>query len=133
MNPTTPAALLPATDHEFLRRIAPDATVQVEAGMTCVVVPGFELPAGYTTDSSDLLLRLSPGYPDVAPDMWWFAPTVARADGREIPATQVSEVVLGRTWQRWSRHFNPGTWLAGTDTLESYVALVRTHLVQAAS
>lgn len=126
-------ALLPGADREFLLRAAPDATLEVEGGMTCVVLPGLELPAGLTPERADLLLRLGPGYPDVAPDMWWFSPAVARADGREIPATQVYEPVLGRTWQRWSRHFTPGAWISGTDTLESYVALVRTQLAQAAS
>lgn len=126
-------ALLPAADQEFLQRTSPDATVDVEDGMTCVVMPSFELPAGYTDQHVDLLLRLGAGYPDVPPDMWWFSPAVTRVDGREIPATQVSQTVLGRAWQRWSRHFDAGVWLSGTDTLESYVALVRTQLIEAAS
>lgn len=126
-------AMLPTADQEYLLRASPGATIAVEAGMTCVVLPDFELPCGFTLERADLLLRLGPGYPDLAPDMWWFSPAVVRADGREIPATQVSEVVLGRSWQRWSRHFAPGAWLSGVDTLESYVALVKTQLMQAAS
>ena len=125
--------LLPATDRDFISRAAPAATVQVDGGMTCVVLPEFELPAGFTLPVADLLIRLGPGYPDVAPDMWWFSPAVLRADGRQIAATEAQESILGRTWQRWSRHFSQGAWLAGVDGLESYVALVRSQLAQAAA
>jgi hypothetical protein len=81
---------------------------------------------------ADLLLRLSPGYPDVPPDMWWFNPAVRRADGRPIAATESQEAYFGRTWQRWSRHLNSGQWRAGVDSIESYLALVRKELELAA-
>jgi len=74
------------------------------------------------------LLRFSPGYPDVAPDMWWFDPPVRRRDGQPIPATEVIERYLGRSWQRWSRHFAAGQWRSGVDGLESFLALVRKEL-----
>src|SRR5665647_3820930 len=73
-----------------------------EGGMICVVLPGWNLPAGYTVGSSDLLLRLNPAYPDVCPDMWWFSAAVVRADATPIPATESQETYLGRSWQRWS-------------------------------
>jgi Prokaryotic E2 family E len=95
-----------------------------EGGMICVVLPGWNLPAGYTVGSSDLLLRLNPAYPDVCADMWWFSPAVVRADATPIPATESQETYLGRSWHRWSRHFNPGQWMAGVDGIESYLALV---------
>lgn len=120
--------MLPTEDREFLANRFPEFTVTVEAQMMCVVMPTFPLPAGLTHPCSDLLLRLSPGYPDVAPDMWWFAPAVLRPDGRPIPQTQVTEVHLGRTWQRWSRHLDASHWRAGVDSLESYLALVDREL-----
>ena len=125
-------ALLPANDHDFITQAAPNAQIEVDGGMTCVVFPSFELPPGFTTTESDLLVRLGAGYPDVAPDMWWFSPAVQRTDGAAIPATEVTESVLGRSWQRWSRHFEAGVWLSGTDTLQSYIALIRTQLTAAA-
>jgi hypothetical protein len=96
--------------------------------MTCVVLPAFALPPGFDRPQSDLLLRLNAGYPDVAPDMWWFDPPVKRADGQTIPATEVVEQHLGRSWQRWSRHFANGQWQSGIDGLESYLALIRKEL-----
>jgi hypothetical protein len=60
--------------------------------------------------------------------MWWFSPPLRFADGRVIPATESMETHLGRQWQRWSRHFNPGQWNSGIDGLESYIALIRREL-----
>ena len=96
--------------------------------MTCVVIPMLPIPAGLTVGVADLLLRLAPGYPDVPPDMWWFNPPVKRTNGVEIQATQAYEHILGREWQRWSRHLMPGQWRSGVDCIESYLAIVRREL-----
>lgn len=109
----------------------PDRTIDEvvsEGGMTCVLLRQWSLPAGFDRELVDLLLRLSPGYPDVHPDMWWFDPPVRLADGRPLPATEVIEQHLGRSWQRWSRHFNNGQWRSGVDGLETYLALIRQDL-----
>jgi hypothetical protein len=123
---------LPKGDIEYLEGRYLPYTACEEAGMTCVVLGGFRLPSGYAQSTADLLIRLNPGFPDVPPDMWWFEPAVARADGQPIPATQHSERHLGRTWQRWSRHFTPGQWQAGTDSLETFLALIRRELERCA-
>jgi len=112
-------------DEAFLVERELDYQVAEEAGMTCVVLRKWALPPGCDADAADLLVRLPAGYPDVAPDMWWFDPPVRRVDGEQIPATQSFENFLGRSWQRWSRHFQAGQWRSGTDGLESYVALIR--------
>jgi hypothetical protein len=96
--------------------------------MVCVVMAQWPLPRGLDRDAADLLVRLSPGYPDVPPDMWWFSPAVHLADGTALPATDVVEVYLGRQWQRWSRHFTNGQWQSGVDGLASYLALIRQDL-----
>jgi hypothetical protein len=124
--------MLPPIDQAHLAERAPDSVVTVEGGMICVVIPNLALPAGFTTARADLLLRLSPGYPDIQPDMWWFHPKVQRADGQPIPATDIQEPHLGKNWQRWSRHLNPGQWRSGVDSIESYLSLVRKELELAA-
>jgi Prokaryotic E2 family E len=119
---------LPQNDLAHLAERAVDYSITTEANMTCVVLRGYVLPAGYDRSQSDLLLRLSPGYPDVPPDMWWFDPQVRLADGRTVKATEGVEYHLGRSWQRWSRHFNAGQWRSGVDCLESFLALIRREL-----
>ncbi len=120
--------MLPPTDTKYLTDRAINHSVILEANMTCVIFPDFLLPVGFDRSQSSLLLRLSAGYPDVAPDMWWFDPPIRRADGQNIPATEVIESHLGRTWQRWSRHFAAVQWKSGVDGLESFMALVRKEL-----
>ena len=125
--------MLPDEDREYLAERFPRFSNAVESGVLCVVLHGFPLPAGLSQDRADLLLRLVPGYPDIPPDMWWFDPAVLRPDGRTISQTQYYEQYLGRTWQRWSRHLQPGQWRPGVDSLKSYLALVQKELRAAAS
>ena len=119
---------LPAIDMAFLNERGIAHEIIPEAGMTCVTLPQWPLPKGFDRDVSDLLVRLPPGYPDTPPDMWWFSPAVLRSDGRALPNTNVIERYLGRSWQRWSRHFSSGQWKSGIDGLESYLALIRQDL-----
>jgi hypothetical protein len=116
---------LPPLDEQYLCDRQIGHSVCIDAGMVCVVVPGWNLPPGLNVRQVDVMLRLAPGYPDVAPDMWWVSPTLVCADGSVIPATQSHEQHLGRDWQRWSRHFAPGQWQSGIDGLESFFALIQ--------
>lgn len=124
--------MLPPTDLEFLADRGVPHDVRPEGGMVCVVLPGWRLPAGYDRESADLLIRIPSGYPDLPPDMWWFSPAAKLANGSSAPATEAVEQYLGRSWQRWSRHFQPGQWRSGVDGLESFVALIREELTRCA-
>ena len=119
---------LPEIDVAYLGERGIVHEIVVDSGMTCVVMPQWPLPRGFDRDESDLLIRLSPGYPDVPPDMWWFSPPVHLANGQDLPATNAVEGYLGRSWQRWSRHFSGGQWQSGVDGLESFFALIRQNL-----
>ncbi|HEY5378267.1 MAG TPA: E2/UBC family protein [Pseudolabrys sp.] len=119
---------IPETELESLKGDGLEYTTVAEANMTCIVVKNFGLPAGYNRADADLLLRLPAGFPDTPPDMWWFDPPVVRADGSKPPATDAVEQHVGRTWQRWSRHFNAGQWRPGLDSLETFLALIRKEL-----
>src|SRR5580765_2634363 len=110
--------VLPSSDTKYLADRAVNHSITVESNMTCVLFPGFALPGGLDRTQSDLLLRISAGYPDVPPDMWWFDPPIKRADNQPIPATEVIEHHMGRSWQRWSRHLNNGQWRSSVDGLE---------------
>lgn len=119
---------LPQTDLDSLSRLGNEYTITVDANMTCIVIHGYKLPIGYDRNEADILLRLSPGYPDVPPDMWWINPPINLVGAMVVPATNVMESYLGVSWQRWSRHLPPGQWLSGIDGLESYLALLRLEL-----
>ena len=119
---------LPEIDIAFLNERGLAHEIIPEAGMMCVTLPQWPLPQGFDRDVSDLLVRLPPGYPDTPPDMWWFSPPILRSDGKALPNTNVVETYLGRSWQRWSRHFSSGQWKSGIDGLESYLALIRQDL-----
>ena len=119
---------LPGADVSYLSGLSIEFDVRAEGGMTCVVLRGWSLPSGFNRSSSDLLVRLPGGYPDVAPDMWWFSPPVHTESGTSLPNTETTEHHLGCNWQRWSRHLQPGQWQSGVDGLESYVALIRNEL-----
>lgn len=128
-----PTPLLLPADCRCLedRGLAYEASV--EGSMICVVIKAWQLPTGYDRTESDLLIRLPSGFPDIAPDMWWFGPGVKLAGGATIQATELVENYLGREWQRWSRHLQPGQWRPGIDGIESYLALIQRELVRCGS
>lgn len=122
--------MLPEQDRDFLEREELDAEITADGGMICVLLKDYELPEGYTPRRTDLLLRLAPGYPDAAPDMYWCDPVVSLASGEAPPATDVRETYFGRTWQRFSRHLGPGQWRSGVDGLQNYLCLIRRDLAE---
>jgi len=119
---------LPSNEIDALNRRGLAFSVREEAGMTCVVIANYPLPPGFSVSHADLLMRLNAGFPDVPPDMWWFAPPAQRIDGVVIPATDYNEMHLGRQWQRWSRHLNQGQWQCGIDGLDAFLALIQREL-----
>ena len=122
--------MLPSEDRAYLEMRFPGFSETIENHMICIVLPDFQLPEGLQIQRADLLLRLAPGYPDIAPDMWWFDPPVVQRNGEPFPQTDVQERYLGRDWQRWSRHLNGGQWCPGVDSLETYIALIQRELVR---
>ncbi|WP_352675664.1 E2/UBC family protein [Mesorhizobium australicum] len=63
---------MPLVDQDYRYARAPGHSVSLDRGAIAIVVPSFALPSRFTVAAADLLLRLSSGHPDVAPDMWWF-------------------------------------------------------------
>jgi Prokaryotic E2 family E len=119
--------LLREVDAAFLDARGIDFEAQIENNMICLVLKRFRLPAGYARDVVDLLLRLPLQFPEAAPDMFWMDPTVHYANGRAPVATN-PEIILGRSWQRWSRHFAGSPWRPGIDDLQSFYRLIMTTL-----
>ena len=124
--------MLPPEDEAFLSAKVPGYQIHQEDNTVCVVFLAVKLPAGYSHAAVDVLVKLSALYPDIAPDMWWVDPPLTLQSGVALPATDVMEAIVGRQWQRWSRHFSGDQWRAGTDNLRSYLALIRSTFEAAA-
>ena len=124
---------LPDADSEFLERAGIEHRVFEDGGMLNVELIDFPLPTGLSASKANVLFRLSPNYPDTAPDMWWVIPHLVRTGGGAIAATESIEQYEGRQWQRWSRHLDADAWRSGIDGIESSVRLLRNELVSAAA
>jgi hypothetical protein len=125
--------VLPEADTARLDRLVRDGKadsyeIRQEGGLICVVLHGFQLPPGLALEKVDLLLRLPPGFPDAPPDMFWADPPILRANGSTLPASDLMETYLGKPWQRFSRHLGPDQWRPGTDSLNSFIAIIRKTL-----
>ena len=115
-------------DLEYLRSKGLDFEAELEGGMVSLVIKRYALPAGYCPSEVDLLLRLPLQFPQVSPDMFWTDPAVSYSNGGTPSQTQARESHMGRSWQRWSRHFGRSRWRPGTDDLRSYLRLIRSTL-----
>lgn len=93
-------------------------------GWTFLVISDYPLPAGFTPSQVELLIKLPPGFPDAAPDMFWVHPEV-RIDGGGLPIATSNELLLGRTWQRFSWHLAAGAWKPGISTLRDFLRCIR--------
>jgi hypothetical protein len=100
------------------------AAVHAESGgWSFLVISGYKLPAGFQPNSVDLLVKLPPGFPDAAPDMFWVFPPVRTAAGGQPRATS-SERLLGKDWQRFSWHLAAGAWKPGVSSLRDFLRCV---------
>lgn len=119
---------LPPEDEKFLEEYGLPWETLVD-GSCWVLIHGFPTHEGYNHTEVTAAIRLETGYPKSALDMVYFCPVLARKDGRAIAATQASQPIDGRAFQRWSRHrtaSNP--WVPGRDSLGTHVILVEDWL-----
>ena len=119
--------LFPA-DHAFLNEYGCEWET-VNDGSQWVLLHRFVLPVGYIQGNAIVAIRLETGYPDAQLDMVYFQPALTRRDGKVIPATDCTQVIDDRSFQRWSRHRtaqNP--WIPGQDSLGTHIMLVEDWL-----
>ena len=123
--------MLRTIDAAVLDELGLDYATHTDGPFTAIVIRGYRLPVGLQPEAVDMLIRLPPGFPDAAPDMFWTMPKVLTSAGTVIPGTEAQEMYLDQTWQRWSRHIG-GQWRPGIDNLGTYLAYIRRCLDQAA-
>ena len=111
--------------------IAPDrATVHSEiGGWVFVVISNYELPQGFAPNRVDLLIKLPPGFPDAAPDMFWVHPEVRCLNG-VVPKATSPERLLGKEWQRFSWHLAPGAWKPGISEFRDFMRCIHSRFLR---
>jgi hypothetical protein len=119
---------LPPEDVEFLDSLGLRWELITDK-VQWLLIHGHPLPTGYCLDTVSVAIRIEAGYPHAALDMVYFFPFIARSDSKPIPATEATQTLDGKEWQRWSRHRTPqNPWRSGEDNIESHFLLIEDWL-----
>jgi hypothetical protein len=121
---------LSADDQRFLDEYGLPWETLVD-GPQWVLVHDFPTVAGYNHSRATAAIRLETGYPNTELNRVYFFPALARTDGKAIGATQATQQIDGKMFQRWSRHRtaqNP--WKAGRDNIGTHILLVEDWLAR---
>ena len=125
-------SFLPESDRTYLaeKEIAFEETQ--DGAVKGVILKGRRMPDGrFDSAVADILIQLPPGYPDVAPDMFYLLPWVKLRGGGTYPrAAYVPQSFNGQNWQRWSRHNSE--WRPGIDGIWTMIKRIEDALARAA-
>lgn len=120
---------LPAFDVEYLDSTGWQWETIREGAANWLLIHQFAAPSGYNHPAVTVALRIEPGYPDAQIDMVYFHPPLARADRQHIGAADSMEMIMGKSFQRWSRHrTSDNPWRPGVDDVSNHLALVTNWL-----
>ena len=124
-------AALPEADLRYLDSHGFAVEVVGDGVHTGVVLKQMQLPQGkFNHPAADVLVILPPGYPDVAPDMFFCDPWLTLVSaGRYPTCADQPHAFMGRNWQRWSRHNN--SWRPGVDGLHTMIKRIEHALAEA--
>ncbi|HER26688.1 MAG TPA: hypothetical protein ENI69_06225 [Rhodospirillales bacterium] len=119
--------LLPQ-DQDFLNEYGLPWEAIVD-GSQWILIHDFPAPEGYNHEKVTAAIRMETGYPNTELNMVYFFPALARKDGKKIGATEATQKIDGKTYQRWSRHrTGENPWKAGFDNLGTHVILIEDWL-----
>ena len=124
-------AALPEADQRYLDSHGFAVEVVGDGMHTGVVLKQMQLPQGkFNHPAADVLVILPPGYPDVAPDMFFCDPWLTLVSANRYPTcADHPHAFVGRNWQRWSRHNN--SWRPGIDGLHTMIKRIEHALAEA--
>jgi len=124
---------LPEFDRDYLLEKGYQFEEKIDANRNGLILRNWLLPVEkYNLLTSDLLILIPNGYPEVRPDMWYFNPAILLApSNRPARQTQISINFEGKAWQRWSRHYPANEWRSGIDGIHTYLKKVQTALESA--
>lgn len=122
---------LPDADERYLSSHGMVFEMVSDGAHTGVIFKQLPLPAGkFNHAAADVLVLLPPGYPDVAPDMFYCDPWLTlQSVGRYPTCADQAHAFQGRSWQRWSRHNT--AWRPGIDGLHTMLKRIEHALAEA--
>ena len=121
---------LPPDDQAFLNEYGLPWEAILD-GSPWVLIHGFPTHGGYVQSHVTAAIRIESGYPPAPLDMVYFHPAIRRKDGRRIGATQSTQAIDGKSFQRWSRHRTAKhPWQPSTDNLGTHILLVEEWLAR---
>lgn len=122
---------LPEPDQRYLDSHGISAETISDGTHTGVILKQVSLPAEkFNHPVADVLVILPPGYPDVAPDMFFCDPWLTLVSaGRYPTCADQPHAFVGRNWQRWSRHNT--SWRPGVDGLHTMIKRIEHALAEA--
>jgi hypothetical protein len=118
-----------AADVEELRGYGHNVSVVEDGTRFYVVIKDFQLPESYVPSVTDLMLIADYQYPMSALDMFWTEPHVRCGSSGGFPqAADQFEGHAGRTWQRWSWHYQG--WDPATHSLSTHLEVCLDRLIK---
>ncbi len=116
---------LPRRCRNYLNEKSLAFSESFDNGTAAVVIDPWTLPPDkYDHDEVALLLLLSNGYPDAAPNMFHVYPWIRiRGCSDWLNSANVSQRHSGTFWQRWSRYWSD--WHPGIDGIQTWLLKVR--------
>lgn len=122
---------LPSADEVELERLGLQWETLTVDNRQWVLIYGFAIPEGFVQKVADVAIEIPGGYPPGPLDMAYFSPSLSMPSARPIAQTQHTELIDGKTWQRWSRHRTPeNSWRLGEDSLETHIDYILAFLTE---
>ncbi len=118
--------VFPAEDIEYLdsHYLGQWYKLSEENEKYALLITEFQIPEGYEQKIADLMILMPAGYPGVGLDMFYFDPSLHKLNNKD-PGSLSIEEHFGRSWQRWSRHYE---WIPGEHGLCQHIEYVRNEL-----
>lgn len=110
----------------------PNASLETDGASHYLVITDFSIPSHFEPKVVTFMMILPNGYPISAPDMFWVAPSVKLNVVTEPEGASVYESYLGKTWQRFSWHYQDSQkWQVGVSDLLSHIRFCQSRLALA--
>jgi hypothetical protein len=121
---------LPEDDEESLNALGIPWETFREGSNQWLLLHEVRFREGFNHATGSVAVQIPPSYPTSGLDMAYFFPHLTRLDGKPIGQTQCQQVIDGKQWQRWSRHY---TWVPGVHGVSTHIVLINRWLEAAAS